>query len=214
MKIMPCSLFGFALVLILMIALTGCANQPVSASKDAGGESRAWAKGQIQISGYLADLFYVIDNDLFLCSPVEEARTPGTVLTAIGSADQTWSTTSKQLSNGTRTLQYPIFADVRTPTGERRLLIPATLKAKIDMEPGAVLRSADGPVFDVSATRSIKAGDSFPVLFINGRNNTPAILSVEAANGVPFLAAFLRDENPNGRRAAIEAWQIENNRVQ
>ena len=182
--------------------------------RTAAGKSTTFGAGQIKISGYLVDLLYVIDNEVFLCTPIEEPRTLGAVLDAIGSADQTWSVRATSLSNGARTVRYPIFADVRTANGERRVLIPATLKVKIDIQAGQVLHTKDPPVFDIMATRSIKAGESFSVLFINGKNDTPSILSVETANGAPFFTAFLRSDNPDARRAAIEAWRIESDLAQ
>ena len=159
-------------------------------------------------------MFYVIDNERFLCTPIEEPRTLGAVLDAIGSADQTWSVKATSLSNGSRAVRYPIFGDVRTASGERRVLIPATLKVKIDIQAGQILHTKDPLVFDITATRSIKAGESFSVLFINGKNDTPSILAVETANGAPFFTAFLRNEDPEARRAAIEAWRIESDLAQ
>jgi hypothetical protein len=197
----------------MVVALPGCADKQV-ASNDAGGKSGTFGAGQIKISGYLVDLFYVIDNDIFLCTPIEEPRTLGAVLDAIGSADQTWSVKATSLSNGARAVRYPIFADVRTANGERRVLIPATLNVKIDIQAGQVLHTKDPLVFDITATRSIKAGESLSVLFINGKNDTPSILSVETAKGAPVFTAFLRSDNPDARRAAMEAWRIESDRVQ
>jgi hypothetical protein len=213
MQIVTRIFIGLALVAAMLVALPGCADKQV-ASNDAGGKSGTFGAGQIKISGYLVDLFYVIDNDIFLCTPIEEPRTLGAVLDAIGSADQTWSVRATSLSNGARAVRYPIFADVRTANGERRVLIPATLNVKIDIQAGQVLHTKDPLVFDITATRSIKAGESLSVLFINGKNDTPSILSVETANGAPVFTAFLRSDNPDARRAAMEAWRIESDRVQ
>ena len=213
MQIVTRIFIGLALVAAMAVALPGCADKQV-ASNDAAGKSETFGAGKIKISGYLVDLFYVIDNDIFLCTPIEEPRTLGVVLDAIGSADQTWSVRATSLSNGARTVRYPIFADVRTANGERRVLIPATLNVKIDIQAGQILHTKDPPVFDITATRSIKAGESFSVLFINGKNDTPSILSVETANGAPVFAAFLRSDNPDARRAAIEAWRIESDLAQ
>jgi len=210
-KMVSRNFIGLTLVAAMLIALPGCATKEV-ASKDAPAKNVTFVSGQIKISGYLVDLFYVIDNDVFVCKPLEEPTTIGVVLEAIGSADQTWSVKATSLSKGDRTVRYPIFADVRTTSGERRVLIPATLNVKVDIPAGQVLHSKDAkdsPAFDITATRSIKAGESFSVLLINGRNDTPSILSVETANGSPFFTAFLRSDNPDARRAATEAWQIE-----
>ncbi len=202
-----------ALVAAMVVALPGCADNQV-VPNDAAGKSATFGAGKIKISGYLVDLFYVIDNDIFLCTPIEEPRTLGVVLDAIGSADQTWSVKATSLSNGARAVRYPIFGDVRTANGERRVLIPATLNVKVDIQAGQVLHTKDPLVFDITATRSIKGGESFSVLFINGKNDTPSILSVETANGAPFFTAFLRSDNPDARRAAIEAWRIETDLAQ
>jgi hypothetical protein len=213
MQIVTRIFIGFALVAAMVVALPGCADRQI-ASNDAGGKSEIFGAGKIKISGYLVDLLYVIDNDVFLCTPIEEPRTLGAVLDAIGSADQTWSTRATSLSNGARTVRYPIFADVRTANGERRVLIPATLSVKIDIQAGQVLHTKDPIVFDITAMRSVKAGESFSVLFINGKNDTPSILSVEKANGAPFFTAFLRSDNLDARRAALEAWRIESDLAQ
>jgi hypothetical protein len=204
---------GLALIAAIVVALPGCADKQV-ASNDAGEKSATFGAGKIKISGYLVDLFYVIDNDIFLCTPIEEPRTLGAVLDAIGSADQTWSVKATSLSSGARAVRYPIFADVRTASGERRVLIPATLSVKSDIQARQVLHTKDPLVFDITATRLIKAGESFSVLFINGKNDTPSILSVETANGAPFFTAFLRSDNADARRAAIEAWRIESDLAQ
>jgi hypothetical protein len=213
MQIVKRIVIGLPFVAAMVIALAGCADKQV-ASNDAAGKSSTFAAGKIKISGYLVDLFYVIDNDVFLCTPIEEPRTLGAVLDAIGSADQTWSVSATSLSNGARTVRYPIFGDVRTANGERQVLIPATLNVKIDIQAGQVLHTRDRLVFDITATRSIKAGESFSVLFINGKNDTPSILSVETANGAPSFAAFSRSDNPDARRAAMEAWRIESDLAQ
>ena len=62
-----------------------CATKEV-ASKDAPAKNVTFVSGQIKISGYLVDLFYVIDNDVFVCKPLEEPTTIGVVLEAIGKA--------------------------------------------------------------------------------------------------------------------------------
>jgi hypothetical protein len=213
MHIVTRIVIGLALVAATVVALPGCADKQV-ASNDAAGKSETFGAGKIKISGYLVDLFYVIDNDIFLCTPIEEPRTLGVVLDAIGSADQTWSVRATSLSNGARTVRYPIFGDVRTANGERRVLVPATLNVKIDIPAGQVLHTKDPLVFDITATRSIKAGESLSVIFINGKNDNPSILSVETANGAPVFTAFLRSDNPGARRAAIEAWRIESDLAQ
>jgi hypothetical protein len=213
MQIVNRILIGSACVAGIAIALAGCADKQV-ASSDAPGKSITFASGQIKISGYLVDLVYIIDNDVFLCTPLEEPRTLGVVLDAIGSADQTWSVKATSLSNGARTVRYPIFGDVRASNGERQVLIPATLKVKVDIQVGQVLHTKEPQVFDITATRSIKAGESFSVIFVNVKNDTPSILSVETANGAPFFTAFLHGDNPDARRAAIEAWRIESDLAQ
>jgi hypothetical protein len=213
MQIVTRIVIGLALVAATVVAVPGCADKQV-ASNDAAGKSETFGAGKIKISGYLVDLFYVIDNDIFLCTPIEEPRTLGVVLDAIGSADQTWSLRATSLSNGARTVRYPIFGDVRTANGERRVLVPATLNVKIDIPAGQVLHTKDPLVFDITATRSIKAGESLSVIFINGKNDTPSILSVETANGAPVFTAFLRSDNLDARRAAIEAWRIESDLAQ
>jgi hypothetical protein len=213
MQIVTRVFIRLALVAAMVIALPACADKRV-ASNDAAGKGATFASGKIKISGYLVDLFYVIDNDIFVCTPIEEPRTLGVVLDAIGSADQTWSVKATSLSNGARTVRYPIFADVRTGNGERRVLIPATLKVKVDVQAGQLLHTNNPPVFEITATRSIKAGESLSVLFINGKKDTPTILSVESANGAPSLSAFLRSDTPDARHAAIEAWRIESELAQ
>jgi hypothetical protein len=214
MKIVTRLFIRSALTAAMIAALPGCADQSViSTSKETSGETKTFAAGQIQIHSELADLFYVIDNDVFLCTPVEEPRTPGMVLDAIGSADQTWSVNSVPMSTGVRTVRYPVFADVQTPSGARRVLIPATLKVKIDIKAGETLHSKGQLAFDITTMRSIKAGESLSVLYINAKKNAPAILSVETADGSPSFTAFLRSDNPDGRRTAIDAWKVESERV-
>jgi hypothetical protein len=196
---------GLALIAAIAAASRGYAGEPVApASKDAHSKSRTFGAGQIRINAELADLFYVIDNDAFVCTPIEEPRRQGAVLAAIGSADQTWSVNATPLANGIRTVRYPVLADVRTSNGERRVLIPATLVVKKHIKAGEVLHSKDPTAFDIETTRSMKAGESLSVLFINGKNNTPSILSVETANGSPSFTAFLSSESAHARRAAIE----------
>ena len=213
MQIVTRIFVGLALVAAMVVALAGCVDKQV-ASNDAGGKSATFGAGKIKISGYLVDLFYVIDNDIFLCTPIEEPRTLGVVLDAIGSADQTWSVRATSLSNGARMVRYPIFGDVRASNGARHVLIPATLKVKVDIQAGQVLHTKEPQVFDITATRSIKAGESFSVIFINVKNDTPSILSVETANGAPIFTAFSHSDNPDARRAAIEAWRIESDLAQ
>jgi hypothetical protein len=213
MQIVSRIFIGLALGGAIAVAIPGCADKQVT-SNDAGAKSEKFGAGQIKISGYLVDLLYVVDNDIFLCTPIEEPRTLGAVLDAIGSADQTWSVRATSLPIGARTVRYPIFGDVRTSNGERQVLVPATLNVKIDIPAGPTLHTKDPRAFDVTATRSIKAGESFSVLFINGKNDSPSILSVETANGAPFFTAFSRSDNPDARRAAIEAWRIESDLAQ
>ena len=201
-------------LLVGMIAAICAANaQQPEDSKDTSSKARTFLAGQIQIGHKLASMFYAVDNDVFICTPIEGPRTEGVLLAAIGSEDQIWSMTTMPLSNGMKMVQYPVLADVRTPSGERRALLPAVLKVKIDIKAGEVLRSSGPVVFEIKTKRSIKAGESISSLFVNGKDNTPSILSVEAADDQPSFTAFLRDDKPDGRRAAIEAWQIERDYV-
>src|SRR6516225_1396912 len=140
---------GLTLIGVMLVAQRGYADEPVSpTSKDASGKSRTFGSGHIQISTYMADLFYVVDNNIFLCTPIEGPRTQGTVLAVLASADQTWSVNALPLSNGVRTVQYPVFAHLRTSNGESRVLFPATLTVKIDIQAGEVLHSNDPLSFD------------------------------------------------------------------
>jgi len=213
MKITNRSVTRLPWIAALALALAGCAGQQTP-SGDPPAKGETFASGQIKVSGYLVDLLYVVDNDTFRCTPVEAPRTLGAVLDAIGSEDQTYSVNATSLSMGARTVRYPIFADIRIANGERRVLIPATLTVKVDMQAGQVLSTKESPAFDVTATRSIKAGESLSVLFINGKHDTPSILSIETTNGAPSFTAFLRSDNPEGRRAALEAWRIESELAQ
>jgi hypothetical protein len=179
-----------------------------SDSKDIGVKYRTFLPGQIQVSHTLASAFYVIDNNIFTCTPIEGPRTEGAVLAAVASEDQTWSISTMSLLDGTTSVQYPVYASVQTPSGERRSLLPGTLKFKVDIKPGEVLHSTGNLFFDVTTRQPIKAGSSMSVLVLNYVKSEPSILSVAAADGQPTLSAFLRNRKPGGRGADIDAWRI------
>jgi len=60
---------------------------------------------------------------------------------------------------------YPLAAMAKGADGERRLLMPATLKFKMDLKAGEVLH-LDG--YDIETQQAVKAGESAQALVING----------------------------------------------
>lgn len=204
-----------AVVAIMLVAAPAANAQQPGDSKDTSRKTRTFVPGQIEISDDVASLIYDVDNNVFRCTQKVGLKS-GAVLAAMGSEDQTWSVNTLPLSIGNGEVRYPAFADVRTPSRGRRVLLPASVKLHIDIKAGEVLHSNGPLAFDIKTNRSIKADQIVSVLFINGKNNKPSILSVEAAEGgdtQPSFTAFLRDDTPDARRAAIAAWQIEQDHV-
>jgi hypothetical protein len=147
--------------------------------------------------------FATIDNEAFTCTLVDDwMRTKakeGDQLAAMVSRGQAFSMDEEA--------GFPTLAMITGADGVMRVLMPAVVKFKIDVKVGAVLH-LNG--YDIHTSRTIKAGDSIPVLYING----PAILSVGAAGGVkagaratPWFSAFRTDAT--NRAATIGVWRIE-----
>ena len=108
-----------------------------------------------------------IDSDAFTCTPAHP----------IGAGEEGWSafvTDNQALSMSNVQMgqfAYPIVAMVKTSDGRVFTIVPAILKAKIDINAGAGLHSKG---YTVETKRPVKAGDEIAVLLV-GDN----ILSVE-----------------------------------
>jgi hypothetical protein len=172
--------------------------------------NRTFLAGQITISKDLAPLLHALDNSIFTCTLVQPLKS-GDVVAAMTSEDQAWSADKTRI--GTDTVAYPILAMVKTSDGGFHSLFPAVLKVNVDVAAGAILHSG---THEIKTTRAIKAGDSIPVLFIDGQS----ILSVGAADGTtkdseaqPWFAVFEGDLKPDGRTAIVGAWRVEKDYV-
>jgi hypothetical protein len=205
-----------ALLLSMVGAVSGAYAQTpsISISQDASGKSRTFLASQLTISKGLADMFATVDINLFTCKLVQPFK-EGDTIAAMAAQDQAWSVTTVPLSVGTKHFQYPIMAEVKGSDGSMRGLSPAMLTLKTDIKAGDVLHSND---FDIETKRSFKAGDSIPVLYIQGGSGM-WLLSVEAADAAapmteskPLFTAISisKDVTPDNRRATIEAWKTVN----
>lgn len=165
--------------------------------------------GQISVPKDVGDAFQKDDNEIFTYTPAQPLK-GGDVIAATVSDDQSWSVRTKPI--GTKKVQYPVIAMVRASDGIFYILTPGVLKLKVDIKAGEALHSND---YDIETKRSLKAGDSIPVLHCGNRS----LISVEAAEGIkkgvkaePWFTAFLK-ENSGTRNATIEAWRIEMDHV-
>lgn len=207
-----------ALPLLLFTFNAAYAQPAISISKDASGKTRTFLASQFTIPTGFSGLFYNVDNSIFTCTLVQPLKEGDTIAT-IASHDQSWSAAKTPLLIGTDRVQYPIFATMTFSNGNTRAPLPAVLKFKIDIKAGAVLHStadAKSNTFIIETKKAIKAGDSIPVLFING----PSILSVEAtaktkasSGSQPWFIAFVTESKPDDKRESIEAWRIEKDYV-
>ncbi len=208
-----------ALLLIMFGAVSGAYAQvpAITMSKDSSGKTRTFLASQLTVSKGLADMFSTVDINLFTCTLVQPFK-EGDLIGAMASQDQAWSISTVALSVGTKDIQYPIMAELQGSDGGMRGLSPAMLTFKTDIKAGDVLHSND---FDIETKRSFKAGDSIPVLYIQGGSGL-WLLSVEAADATvpmteskPLFTAISisKDATPDNRRATIEAWRTENGHV-
>ena len=184
----------------------------ISISTDTSGQNRAFVAASAHISEHSADLFRSITNKSFTCTVVMPL-TAGDVIASQVSSDQAWSVTTVPLLISTNNVQFPILASVTTSHG-RIAVLPAVLKLKIDIKAGEGLQTEG---FYIETTRPLKAGDSIPVLFMDGG---PSIVSVESGDGSkegsktkPWLTAYEASESSEERQAPIEAWKIERDHV-
>lgn len=188
-------------LLLGSLAVCSCATAQVSISN--GSVSLG---GQITLPDGLAKAFGDIDNNTFKCSLVPIMRKyvlfrakGGDTLPAMVSSDRAISTDTEA--------GYPVMAMIEAPDGNYRILIPAILAFKVDLEPGAKLFSNG---FDIETTRSIKAGESIPVLYVGGQ----ALLSTEASaitrgNGSPSEPAVRIFLGSSNRIAIVATWRVE-----
>lgn len=114
--------------------------------------------------------FASIDIDAFSCALAESVAS-GEEWSAFVNENRAWTMSNVQLGK----FAYPILAMVKSSNGMVFTIVPAVLKAKINIEPGAVLHSSG---YVIESDRSIKTGDTLYVLMV-GDN----ILSAEAIEG-------------------------------
>lgn len=118
-----------------------------------------------------------IESDAFTCALFEPV-TADQKWSAFVKGNQSWSMSNVQVGQ----FAFPIVAMVKTPTNRTFTIFPATLRAKLEIKAGSAMTSGE---YVIEAERSIKAGDTFPVLIVG--NN---ILSVEATGGKPWFTAL------------------------
>lgn len=83
---------------------------------------------------------------------------------ADGPYGQVWTFEQKEVEIGKNKVSFPVMAMVEGSRGVYTLF-PAELKAKVNLKPGKWIDS-DG--YDIQVTKAVKAGDSVPILMING----------------------------------------------
>src|ERR1700733_14680412 len=173
---------------------------------------RTFVAGRVNITENLAALFHNIDNTFFTCTPVKQLQA-GDVIALRLSSDRAWSISTMPLLIGTNKVDYPIFSSVKPSDGKMIVILPAVLMFKKDIKAGAVLHSEGQPGFNITTERSIKAGDSISVFYLNG----PSILSIETAetgNEVqPWFTAYVDNIDSNDVIGMVKGWQLENEYV-
>lgn len=190
---------GFVIPVLVVVACAAPQRPQISTSN-----ARAFLAGQTSINGDIAADLPTFEKGILTCALVQPLK-KGDVVAVMVSEDQAWSIDKTPAG-------YPIVATVKTSDGEFRSLFPAVLKATISIKAGTVLHSGH---YDIETMRSIKDGDSIPVIF-TGRS----LLSVGAVEGTrkggeaqPWFTVFQVEAKPDDRRGAIEAWRIENDYV-
>jgi len=189
----------FVIPVLVVVACASPQKPQISTSN-----ARAFLAGQTSIDGDVAADLPTFENGILTCALVQPLK-KGDVVAVMVSEDQSWSIDRTPTG-------YPIVATVKTSDGKFRSLFPAVLKAMISIRAGTVLHSGH---YDIETMRSIKDGDSIPVVF-TGRS----LLSVGAVEGTrkggearPWFTVFEADAKPDDRRGTIEAWRIENDYV-
>ena len=167
---------------------------------------RTFFAGQTSLSVDLAAELHAFDNDIFTCTAVRPLKA-GDVVAMMLSEDQGWSVAKTPI--GTDKVAYPVMAMLKRSDGKFLSVFPAILKINTDIKAGAVLHAGS---HEIKTTRSIKAGDSIPVLFIGWRS----ILSVGATDRAtkdseaqPWFTVFEGDAKLDERHDTFEAWRIE-----
>jgi transcriptional regulator CtsR len=155
------------------------ANRPTRVNGFLTGSGRG-QMGTIRIKKVLSG----IDSELFRCTLLEPIK-GGDDWSALVNSGQAWSMSDVELNN----LAYPIVAMIKGSSDRTFTVVPAVLKAKMDIEPNRIMRSSG---YAIESRRSIKAGDSIPVLIVGDH-----VLSVEAAEDAdggetkPWFTALL-----------------------
>jgi hypothetical protein len=184
--------------LILIISLT-C---PIL-SAQTGGAPPAPSQGHISVDGDISP----IDMPMFTCTPVASFK-DGDKVPALISDNEAWSVTTKPLQLGTKSVSFPILATIKNVAGETEVLVPAILKIKTQINPGAPLHTNG---LQVTTTRTLKAGELLAVLAVGD-----SVISLEASSN-PQNPADLKpsftifpDDCPAAEQAShIAAWAME-----
>jgi hypothetical protein len=127
-----------------------------------------------------------IDDDAFSCTQVDQL-TAGRRISAIVKVNEGQSRSMGDVR--LNDLAHPIVAMIRTTNSKTFTIIPAVLKAKIDISAGRAMRLGG---YIIDSQRSIKRGDTLPVLMVGD-----FILSVEDVGKInggeqtkPWFSAF------------------------
>ena len=185
-----------SLILILTLAC------PIL-SAQAAGAPPAPSQGDISVDGDISP----IDMPAFTCTPVAIFK-HGDKVPALISDNEAWSVTTKPLLLGTKSVSFPFLATIKNGAGETEVLVPAILKIKTQINPGAPLHTNG---LQVTTTRTLKAGELLPVLAVGD-----SVMSLEASSN-PQNPADLKpsftifpDDCPAAEQAShIAAWAME-----
>lgn len=198
-----------ALLVVGAVSVATAQVPAISMSRDASGKTRTFIAGQLNVSQAFAALLRNLDNTIFTCTLVQPLQA-GDVLAVQSSDDQVWSVNRVPLA-GMPNKQYSIIAAVTPADGDRRVIVPALVKFKRDIESGAVLRSDDSPAVEIETQRAVKAGQSIPVFFVTDLlvRAVPSVLSVEDAARPPSdLSIRAYYDAHKSEMDQIHAWHI------
>ena len=144
---------------------------------------------------------FTYSNKAFDCKFVQAK---GERLAAYTSESGGRSVDTMPVVDGKNEVLYPVLASLKCSDGVFRTVLPAELKAKVNIKAGHIVHLGG---YLIEAKRLIKVGDSIPVFVVAGTS----VLSVETGDGgKPWFTAFKEDSKPKINRAAVlKAWRTE-----
>jgi len=170
--------------------------------------------GKTYILGHIALARDVstVENEAFI-STLAQPLKANEEFAAMVSDNASWSVAKHAMSVGTKQIEFPIVAMVKTSDGRPHTCFPGSLVLKVDIKADEVVHVGD---FQIESKRSMKKGESLSVILVG----LSAMLSIDALeqNGsttaaAPWFTAYKSDLGAGDRAAAIEAWRTINEHV-